>query len=426
VPSRRAFLAAIGSAGGVALAGCLGRESVSGSWPRPGFDPARTGHAPDVTGPASTPTTRWTARFPDRGVHTVAPALVDDAVLVASEAPAGDGTAVILRRFDATDGTATLTTTVTRYDDRTSSAVLWNSLVADDRGLYLVAFDGVHALTRDGERRWHRPLGGGPATSIQSKAHPLVDDDTVYVPTAGTTSRTGGDEALYALDAADGTERWRHQPDADDFGWTFPPAAADGTCYLSALEHAVTAHDPATGEVLWETRLPANGPPTVADGRVFVSVEGDRVERSHVVALDAETGEERWRTTGGGTWLGRSVGVADGRVYHREHLSELVARDAATGDEVWRRSDFAAVSGAVPTVTADALYVPASLGGDDDAALAVLDPATGERLGAGRLGYDTRLDAAPAFGDGLAFLATGGTLRAFEACDVAAAGRCLF
>jgi hypothetical protein len=262
VPSRRAFLAAIGSAGGVALAGCLGRESVSGSWPRPGFDPAQTGHAPDVTGPASTPTTRWTARFPDRGVHTVAPALVDDAVLVASEAPAGDGTAVILRRFDATDGTATLTTTVTRYDDRTSSAVLWNSLVADDRGLYLVAFDGVHALTRDGERRWHRPLGGGPATSIQSKAHPLVDDDTVYVPTGGTTSRTGGDEALYALDAADGTERWRHQPDADDFGWTFPPATADGTCYFSALEHAVTAHDPATGEVLWETRLPANGPPT--------------------------------------------------------------------------------------------------------------------------------------------------------------------
>jgi outer membrane protein assembly factor BamB len=340
VPSRRTFLAAAGSTGSAALAGCLGRGSVSGSWPRPGFDPGQTGHAPDVAGPTPTPVGRWTARFPDRAVHTVAPVLVDDAVLVASEVAAGDGTAVLLRRFDATDGTATLTTTVTRHDDRTSSAVLWDSLVADERGLYLVAFDGVHALTRDGERRWHRSLGGGPASSIQSKAHPLVDDGTVYVPTAGTTSRTGSAEALFALDAADGTERWR--------------------------------------------------------------------------------------TTGGGTWLGRSVGAAAGRVYHREHLSELVARDAATGEEAWRRSGFSSVSGAVPTATADALYVPASLGGDDDAALAALDPATGDLLGAGRLGYDTRLDAAPAFGDGLAFLATGGTLRAFEACSVVAAGRCLF
>lgn len=77
--------------------------------------------------------------------------------------------------------------------------------------------------------------------------------------------------------------------------------------------------------------------PIVVDGVMYVSLPG-----SHVLALDARTGAEKWRHTHTLRWkrlccgpANRGVAVADGKVYVGSVDGRLVALDAATGKVVW-------------------------------------------------------------------------------------------
>lgn len=430
MPSRRQLLTAVSVGGLGALAGCSSRNKVDGRWPRAGYDDGNTGYAPERRGPGATPTVAWSSDVPD-GYYSSSPVLYEDRVYIGyATEPYRDGPQEVgLRVLDAGTGDQRRDVTVTSYrGDSTTDALYRDSLVFADGALYLVAFDGLHSLTPSGERRWHRPFGGSPTNSIQRSGHPVVADGTVYAPTASTTWETGATEAVYALDADTGDVAWRYVVPTDSYGWTFPPAYADSVVYVAALQYGVVALDAATGDVLWRTTLPGvAGPPTVAEGRVYVSLDApEESDRSHVVALSRETGEEVWRTTGSGTWLGRRIAAARGRVYHREHLDEFVARDAATGEEDWRRDEWANVHFGTPAVTDEALYVAVSTGGDDDNGVAVLDPDTGEQRGFGGIGTDGGLNASVALSDGLAVVTSSfGAVYAFESCPLRVAGHCL-
>ena len=427
MPSRRAFLAALGTGAVGALAGCSGSGAVAGRWPRAGYDDRNSGFAPDVRGPTGTLAVKWQTDVPE-GVYASTPVLADDRVYVGygvqrhNDQPRRVG----IRILDAGSGETRANFTVARYDgEPTSGALYRDSVVYADGSLYVQAFDGVYSLTLDGEERWRVPMGGGPVNSIQRSAHPLVVDGVVYAPTASTTWHSDAEEALYAIDDADGSEVWRYVPDAEQ-PWTFPPAYAGGVVYLSVLDHGVIALDAKTGDVLWQTQVPTNGTPTVANGRAFVSLEPPDGTVSHVVALDAATGEEVWRATGDGSWIGRRLTVARGRVYYRENLTDLVARDAATGEEVWRYTGAEAIDPGQPSVTNETLYVPVDFGGNDDSGIAVLDPETGEERGIASLGFDTGLTASVALADGIALVTAAlGEVYAFETCPLEVAGRCI-
>ena len=75
-------------------------------------------------------------------------------------------------------------------------------------------------------------------------------------------------------------------PDADRVYVHF---GADGTAALST-----------DGEILWSTRFPYvtqhgnGGSPVLHDGKLFLNVDG--YDTAFVIALDAETGQEHWRT----------------------------------------------------------------------------------------------------------------------------------
>lgn len=432
MPSRRDVLAALSTAGVAALAGCSGTDEVDGRWPRAGYDERSTGYAPGVRGPGSNPTVKWTARVPD-GVYASSPVLRGDRVYLGYETePYADRLREVgLRILDAGTGEVRRDVTVASSEGEDGNNALYrDSVVYADGALYLIAFDGLHSLTPAGEERWHVSMGGGPANTIQRSAHPVVVDGIVYAPTASTTRYTDSREAVYAVDADAGEEVWRYVVPRDRFGWTFPLAHADGAVYVAALDYGVTALDTATGEEIWHASEPSvNGPPTVADGRVYASLDPDDDDReiSYVVALDAETGEEIWRSRGSGTRLGRRIGAAHGRVYYREHLREFVARDAATGEEVWRYADAENVSLATPAVTDEAIYVGADAGRDGDGGIAVLNPATGVQSGFTGIGSGTNLNASIALADGLAVVnASSGRAYAFEACSLDVAGYCLF
>lgn len=433
MPSRRAVLAALGTAGAVGAAGAARVAGVrrpvdvAGEWYRGAYDRQRTGHARERDGPGPGLTRRWSTEIPD-GIHAPSPVLVDGGVYVVT-APDdyGDDDPVPVRLLHLHPGSGRIEseTVVTRYKGRDGTdALVWDSLVYADGTFYVLAFDGVHALDTGGTERWHRPLGGATANSILSTAHPVVVGETVYAPTASTTSHTDAREGLYALDTASGDERWRYEAPTDVRGWTFAPAYADGTVYCSVLDYGVVALNAASGAVLWEARLPVGGPPTVGAGHVYVSTERCS-ERSGVVALAAGTGDEAWRRTGDGTWLGRAVAVAEDLVFHREGRSNLVCRDAETGAEQWRH-ELAGAGLGTPAIVDGRVYAVARPEPEGDSGLLALDAATGDRVGFAATRYGSATDASVAVSDGLAFATTtAGRVEAYETCVAGVDGHCL-
>ncbi|WP_423746294.1 PQQ-binding-like beta-propeller repeat protein (plasmid) [Haladaptatus sp. SPP-AMP-3] len=431
MPSRRDVLAAVGTGSVGLLAGCTGDDSIRGDWPRAGYDVRNSGDAPRHRGPKSNPVVKWSARIPET-YNVSSPVLADDSVYVGygndeySDGPTNVGIRVLDIDTGETKDDFTVATGKGTLD--TVNDVYRDSVVYANGNLYLQCFDGLHSLPTDGEERWHVPMHGGPTNGGLRSAHPVVTDGFVYAPTASVTADSDGPkatEALYAIDDSSGKVVWKHVPQTDGRGWTFPPAYARGVVYLAALDYGVVALNGKSGHMLWKKELAANGPPVFADGRVYVSAESDDGEGAFVVALDAETGDEQWRVSGRGTRLGRRLGVAGGRVYFSENLRNFVALDAATGDELWRRSYPSGVERSTPAITDEAIYAGVVTNRSNDG-IAVLDPETGEELAFGGIESGMGLRSSVALSDGLAVVtANSDIVYAFESCGFSLAGHCL-
>lgn len=329
--SRRRFLAAVGTA---AFAGCAAADGIglggtdwpdtaeetteplsdeSAGWPQFGRDTDRSGFAPGVH--LDDPTEDWTVEMSG---GLAAPAVVGDRVFIYGSTASGSG---------------------------------------DESGDCVV--DALRAS--DGRREWRRPLPGfGDAIS---GCPPVVYRGSVYV---GTASQNG----LYALDARDGSPRWRHETrDSineaalgyrgnvyastgdellafDQRGreqWTYrtgddrlasePPAVADGrVLYTTSIIGSVVALETGgAGSSDWRyVREASFGTPVVANDTVFVPTQ---FENRRIHALDAANGTRRWTrpidfVTGLATDGDRLYGGTDG--------GDLVALTAAEGREQWR------------------------------------------------------------------------------------------
>ena len=108
---------------------------------------------------------------------------------------------------------------------------------------------------------------------------------------------------------------------------------------------AVAASGDSAGEVLWRTRFPYTsqhgngGSPILHDGLLIVSIDG--YDTAFLVAVDAETGEERWRSVrpapisqAYSTPLGIDVGNTPQIV--NVSAFRASAHEPATGREIWR------------------------------------------------------------------------------------------
>ncbi|MGD2046806.1 MAG: PQQ-dependent dehydrogenase, methanol/ethanol family [Gemmatimonadota bacterium] len=174
------------------------------------------------------------------------------------------------------------------------------------------------------------------------EAPPIVNDGIMYV----TTPRN----LVLAIDAATGDLLWRyvHSLPADlvAFHNTNRGVALWGDkVYTATLDAQVVALDARTGEVEWTTAVQDNRSgyyitlaPLAAEGRIMVGVSGGELGiRGFVVALDAETGEEVWRTYtvpapgefGNDTWPGDSWRTGGAAVWLPGHY------DATTGLSYW-------------------------------------------------------------------------------------------
>ncbi len=239
------------------------------------------------------------------------------------------------------------------------SRVLAQPVVAGGR---IFAMDGNDVVTAfdavSGKRLWEndvkptterdRAYGGGVA----------VGGDRLFVAT--------GYGQVVALETATGKEVWRQPVAAPLRG---PPTVAEGRVFVVTVENELNALSAADGHRLWSH----NGIPETAGllGGASPAVDGDIVvapySSGEIFALRVDNGRPVWTDNlSSARRLGALSSLADirgrpvidhGRVFAVSHAGRMVAIDLRTGDRVWEQ-DIGGTNGA--WVAGDYLYVLAN------------------------------------------------------------------
>lgn len=336
-PTRRRALQSLAATGSLLVAGCLGERTT----PTPADERSPTDGAPTAT--PRTADGPWPMFGGDAGNRGY------------TRTGTGPGaTATVAWRFDG--GTPTLNASPVYVD-----GTVYTGASGDPGGIFAVD-------PETGEQRW----GVEPAGYVTSA--PAVVDDTLYVGTWG--------QRFYALDTADGTERWSVQLE-HRFGEASPTVVGD-TVYV-----ATNGYGP----------LVVSGPD-----------DEEQFEAAAIVAFDAATGNERWRYDAFGEKdrFSSSPAADANRVYIGAEDGKLYALDRQDGTVSWTRS-IAGHPDPDPAVVDDTVYY-ASIYDDDDTPgrLWALASATGET----RWSYDVAdisIRTSPAIADDTVYLAASTT-----------------
>jgi outer membrane protein assembly factor BamB len=177
----------------------------------------------------------------------------------------------------------------------------------------------------------------------------------------------------------------------------------------------VQAIDVATQRERWRLAIegPAVAAPLVAEGAAYVGTNA-----GILYAVDAATGEERWRFTAAENSLHASPAYANGIVYVGSWDGRLYAVDAATGAERWRVEALGPIW-AAPVVVDDLVLVASQ--GDVSRDLAARVMAVDASTGAKRWDRAIEMmdfsdnDSTMAVVGGVAYLKKGGRLYAIDA-----------
>ena len=276
-------------------------------------------------------------------------------------------------------------------DDNPSAAVFGSPIVAD--GLVLAGIASgqevipgselsvrgkvVAVDAKTGKVRWtYLTAAEGeddlPGITVWSSPTVDLDNGLVFVPTGnsyGPRPSKHGD-ALIALDLKTGKQRWvtqftagdtwtidhMDQPDADvstppnlfEVGDTPAVGAGDKAGKYQALDRK-------TGKVLWTAKLSKGGlqggvmaSAAVADDTIYVAGNNNGGD-ADLIALDQQTGEERWRTKVG-FFMAGPVSWANGVVYLAHDGGKIAGYNAKTGKLLWEHEVAAKAAGGVAIV----------------------------------------------------------------------------
>jgi alcohol dehydrogenase (cytochrome c) len=178
--------------------------------------------------------------------------------------------------------------------------------------------------------QWALQLG----TNRSQESTPILVGDTLFV------TSSFGPKNTYAVDAKTGQVKWTYQPDIPKGIEQYAccdvnnrgVAHADGSIFVGRLDAHVVALDAKTGKELWKTQVTdytqgsvITSPPTLVKNLVITGYGGGEYgARGSIVALDQATGKEVWRTQtvpqqgepGGDTWKGDSGKLGGAVAWH--------------------------------------------------------------------------------------------------------------
>ncbi len=178
--------------------------------------------------------------------------------------------------------------------------------------------------------QWALQLG----TTRSQESTPILVGDTLFV------TSSFGPKNTFAVNAKTGEVKWTYQPDIpkgiDQYACcdvnNRGVAHADGKIFLGRLDAHVVALDAKSGKELWKTMIVdytagsvITSPPTLVKNLVITGFGGGEYGvRGAIVALDQATGKEVWRTQtvpqpgepGGDTWKGDSGKLGGAVAWH--------------------------------------------------------------------------------------------------------------
>lgn len=215
----------------------------------------------------------------------------------------------------------------------------------DGERLYVAGMRDVLVclMTDTGEELWRQDLTALPGGTIESfgfVCSPLIDGDGVIVQTGA---------GIVRLNKLTGEIQWRTEPDGQ--GMTGGAFSSPVTATLDGQEQLVVqtrqqlqGRDLRSGELLWSKDIPAfRGmnilTPTVIGNRVFTSSYGGAS-----FMIDVQHGPDGWTTVL--LWKNKAEGymsspvVSDGHIYLHLRNQRVTCLDAETGEEEWRSKPF--------------------------------------------------------------------------------------
>ncbi|HEY7342380.1 MAG TPA: PQQ-binding-like beta-propeller repeat protein [Ktedonobacterales bacterium] len=230
----------------------------------------------------------------------------------------------------------------------------------------------VYALNaRDGSVRWRE--------QTEVPAGPLVvSGDILYLSTQDQTGGSGGGEgAVYALRASDGVRLWR-LPTSRSWNAALaisPDATSLDAIYLTTDTQTIEARRLSDRTLLWRYRgHTAFGSLLLADDTVFATAR-DR----QLYAFDAQTGTLRWHRSAWSRYqspivMGNAVYTSDIQADSQNTSSDdnaIVAFQVQTGQRLWRRQLGGNVGGL--TLDGSVLYIVSVVNAPNPESLPVHD-----------------------------------------------------
>lgn len=338
-------------------------------------DPNRTGIMPGPL-PDTVPTEAWRASIGDNPFFFAAPVVAGGVVVYG-------GSANVLA-FDAETGEAQWQFPVGGLSS--SPAITDGLVIIGNETGDLVALD-----LETGTEQWRfaDPQGA------QMGSSPVVVDGMVYLGALMQDASLPG-SGVNAVNAATGALVWSAATTGQVLG---SPAVSGGLVVVGDLAGNMYAFDAASGALVWETFLVANGrlqsSPAIVNDTVYIGCCANQLQIGYLMTFDLNTGVEGWAyqtnadvvgspavdadtvyvgsadgnfyalaadgssirwvfETGGG--IASSAALVDGAVVFTSGNGQLYALDSESGAEVWAY-DVGAPTGASPVVSNGMIYL---------------------------------------------------------------------
>lgn len=231
--------------------------------------------------------------------------------------------------------------------------------VATETNVYFASMNGnVYNIDYSGnepKELWHKRIG----------------NHFVYADLAMSNDKlvlNNSDLYSYCIDAKNGDVLWRHSIlksfDEEDGYRVFTDqiagggyyqskaVAVDGTVFIGTPSRFVYAMDADTGEEKWKFEMGAavSAAPVYDNGKIYAGQQGGEDD---FYCIDAETGKPIWKQNVG--WVWGSAAVSDGLVFIPGIDGYVVCLDANNGNMIWRfRTDKSVCS--EPLVMGDYVY----------------------------------------------------------------------
>jgi len=168
--------------------------------------------------------------------------------------------------------------------EATTENALWSAPAKQGDTVFVTSIDrNIYALNAaDGTEKWTHVLNGAGAGSAVLSA----DGDLVYAGSFGNE--------IYALNAADGSDVW--QATANDWIWG-APVEINGILVYGDISGNVFAVDAGTGENVWQASVNESivGDIVVSGETILVASGNVETQVGHITAFSAD-GVELWDT----------------------------------------------------------------------------------------------------------------------------------